>query len=344
MTLICKLKRGGLGCPYLIMINTKNKVYDVRNVPSYWVFQYYINLDQKLSGQNIKIRSIWNTEDSVPSMCIYVDTNKKEYLFKDFSSGKFGDKITFVMEYFNMAYLQAIKKILLDYNEYVRKNGKLKFGFKPIGKWKVDYISNRKWSENDAKYWLQYRIESAILDRYNVKPIDYYNLKKETGEETKEISIKNSYIYGYYNNLSEIYKIYQPMKRDNKFLKVSDHIQGLDQLTYNKKVLIICSSLKDLMCLMSFNYKTVEAIAPDSENTIIKPYIIENLKNKYNFLITLLDNDEPGKKAMARYKELYNIPGFSINLSKDFSDSVRDHGPQAVHAEFKSLLQKYLNK
>ena len=62
------------------MINTKNKVYDIRNVPSYWVFQYYINLDQKLSGQNVKIKSIWNTEDSVPSMCIYVDTNKKEYM------------------------------------------------------------------------------------------------------------------------------------------------------------------------------------------------------------------------------------------------------------------------
>jgi hypothetical protein len=326
------------------MISTKNKIYDIRNVPSYWVFQYYINLDQILSGQNIKITSIWNTEDSVPSMCLYVDTNKKEYLFKDFSSGKSGDKITFVIEYFNIAYLQAIDKILKDYNEYIRTNGKLKFSLKPAAKWKVDNIQNRAWNKNDAKYWLQYRIGSSLLNKYNVKPIDYYILKKITDSGEQIIKIKHSYIYGYYSRSSEIYKIYQPKKKDNKFLKISDHIQGLDQLTYSKEILLIGSSLKDIMCFSSFNYDIIETIAPDSENTIIKPYIIKNLKGKYKYLIAFLDNDEPGKKAMAKYKQLYNIPGFSINLSKDFSDSVKDHGPRAVHKEFKSLLKECLNK
>jgi len=324
------------------MINTKNKIYDIRNVPSYWVFQYYINLDQKLSGQNVKIKSIWSTDDSVPSMCIYVDTNKKEYLFKDFSSGKFGDKVTFVMECFNITYLEAIEKILKDYNSYIKENGKLKLGLKPVGKWKVSYTSYRDWNKGDAKYWLQFRIGSSLLEKYNVKPIDYYNLQRKIDGEVNKLTIKNSYIYGYHNNSNELYKIYQPIKKDNKFLKVTDYIQGMDQLTYKKNTLIICSSLKDLMSLMSFNYKTIEAIAPDSENTIIKPYIIENLKNKYNSLITLLDNDEPGKKAIDKYKKLYGIPGFSINLSKDFSDSVKDHGAKIVHSEFKSMLNKHL--
>jgi DNA primase len=326
------------------MLSTKNKTYNIKNVPSYWVFQYYICIDQVLSGQNVKIKSVWNTKDSVPSMCIYVDTKRKEYMFKDFSSGKYGDKITFVMEYLNISFLEALDKILHDYNNYIKKNGAIKLGLKPIEKWKVSYKHIREWNNFDAKYWLQYNINSNCLEHFNVKPLEYYTLERNVKNKLEKINIKHSYIYGYHTNEDLLYKIYQPKKKNNKFLKLQEYIQGYDQLTFKKPNLIICSSLKDAMSLYSFNYKTIDVIAPDSENSIIKPYIIENLKKKYNSLITLLDNDEPGKKAIARYKELYNIPGFSINLSKDFSDSVKDHGPQAVHAEFKSLLQKYLKK
>lgn len=326
------------------MFNTKNKVYDVKNVPSYWVFQYYISLEQTLSGQNVKIKSVWNTADSVPSMCIYVDTQRSEYVFKDFSTGKQGDKIFFVMEYFNISFLEALDKILLDYNKYIQKNGQMKLGIKPIDKWKVGYVNNRNWNTGDANYWLQYNIGSKILEHFNVKPIEYYNLERNVENKKEEISIKHSYIYGYYTKENLLYKVYQPKKKDNKFLKVNEYIQGFDQLSFSKPNLIICSSLKDAMCLYSFKYKTIDVIAPDSENTIIKPYIIHNLKNKYNLIITLLDNDAPGQKAMDRYKELYDIDGFSISLDKDFSDSVKIHGMNKVHNEFKVKFKKCLNK
>ena len=132
------------------MLSTKNKTYNIKNVPSYWVFQYYICIDQVLSGQNVKIKSVWNTGDSVPSMCIYVDTKRKEYMFKDFSSGKYGDKITFVMEYLNISFLEALDKILHDYNNYIKKNGAIKLGLKPIEKWKVSYKHIREWNNFDA--------------------------------------------------------------------------------------------------------------------------------------------------------------------------------------------------
>lgn len=324
------------------MLSTKNKVYDINNVPSYWVFQYYIKIDQTLSGQNVKIKSIWNTGDSVPSMCIYVDTTRQEYMFKDFSSGKYGDKVTFVMEYLGIDYPQAVTKILSDYNQYIKTNGKIKLGFKPVEPWKVGYVCTRGWNNLDAKYWLQYKIGSSILNKYNVVPIEYYNLVKYVGKHKKEISINNNYIYGYYTNDKTLYKVYQPKNKRNKFLKVADYIQGYNQLEYNKPTLIICSSLKDVMSLMSFNYN-IEAIAPDSENTIIKPYVIESLKKRYKYVITMLDNDEPGKKAMAKYKELFNINGFAIDLSKDFSDSVKDHGKKKVHEHFKKHFNECIN-
>ena len=37
------------------MFNTKNLVLEDSDVPSYWVFQYYLDLPEQLTGQDIKI-------------------------------------------------------------------------------------------------------------------------------------------------------------------------------------------------------------------------------------------------------------------------------------------------
>ena len=139
------------------------------------------------------------------------------------------------------------------------------------------------------------------------------------------------------------YKIYQPLKKKHKFHKLAPYIQGLDQLEYNQPYLVICSSLKDAMCLMGFGYN-IEVIAPDSENTIIKPYLIENLKTKYKSIITLFDNDDAGKKAIEKYRERYGINGTCLSLSKDISDSIREYGFEKTHSELKPLLKQALNR
>ena len=97
------------------------------------------------------------------------------------------------------------------------------------------------------------------------------------------------------------------------------------------------------MTLRHFNYN-VDVIAPDSENTTIKPYIIENLKSKYNKIITLFDNDKAGIKAIQKYEELYNISGTYLKMSKDLSDSVRDHGCKKTHNELKDVLRGVLKQ
>ena len=93
------------------------------------------------------------------------------------------------------------------------------------------------------------------------------------------------------------------------------------------------------MCLSGFGYN-IEVIAPNSENTIIKPYIIENLKNKYKKCITLFDNDEAGKKAIDNYKKMYDIKGVYLDISKDLSDSVKDQGFNKIHKILKPLLKQ----
>ncbi len=325
------------------MINTKNLVTNESSVPSYWVFQYYLNLNEHLNGQDIKIKSIWNPTERTPSMCVYVDQPKRCYMYKDFSTGKGGNKINLVQDVFELTYSNAIEKMINDYNKFVAQNGCAKIDFTPQPKWEIELINTRDWTQDDAKYWLQYRIGSSMLSKYNVKPIDYYNLVKSNNGTLEKKTIRGKHMYGYYNKHGQAFKIYQPLRDGFKFYKIESYTQGLDQLEYNLPYLVICSSLKDAMCLKSFGYN-IEVIAPDSENTIIKPYLIENLKLKYKKIITLFDNDDAGKAAIQKYEKLYGIPGTLVELSKDISDSVKEHGWEKVHKSLKVTLKNTIHK
>ena len=226
-----------------------------------------------------------------------------------------------------------------DYNLYVKNNKVSKISITAEDKWDMGLIATREWYNTDAEYWLQYNIGSSMLNEYNVKPIEGYNMSKGS----KQISITSNYIYGYYTESGEVYKIYQPYKKKHKFHKVSSHVQGLDQLKYDKPYLVVCSSLKDAMCLKSFGYN-IEVIAPDSENSLIKPHIIENLKSKYKKIITLFDNDEAGEKAIVKYNCVYGLNGLCLDKDKDVSDSVKNHGLHYVRSILTPLLKKTIHK
>jgi hypothetical protein len=178
----------------------------------------------------------------------------------------------------------------------------------------------------------------SILTEYNVKPIEYYNLIKSESDQVKALKIQGNSLYGYFNKAGEVYKIYQPTSSKHKFHKVKSYLQGYDQLKFNQPYLVICSSLKDALCLKGMGYN-IEVIAPDSENTMIKPHVIEHLKKKYKKVITLFDNDEAGKKAINAYANAYKIDGFALTICKDISDAMKEHGLEKVHAHLKPLLK-----
>ena len=319
------------------MFNTKNLVSSESNVPSYWVFQHYLQLPEKLTGQDIKIKSIFNPSERTASMCIFVDKSIMQYKYKDFSTGKYGSKIDLVKDLFDIDYSQAVSKIVEDYNKYAKTEDFNNTKFKVAAKWEIDFVKERTWSDHDAQYWLAYNIGSSLLGKYNVRPIEYYNMVKEEDGEVKSLKIEGKYMYGYFDKEGNVYKIYQPLSKKHKFHKVKSYLQGYEQLDFSQPYLVICSSLKDAMCLKSFGYK-LEVIAPDSENTIIKPYIVENLKKKYKKVITLFDNDDAGRKAIQKYKEMYNLDGCTLNKCKDISDAVKQYTAQTINTSLRKLL------
>ena len=82
------------------------------------------------------------------------------------------------------------------------------------------------------------------------------------------------------------------------------------------------------MSLYSINCR-YNAIAPQSESTIISAGTIEKLRERFCTIITLMDNDEAGLKSMAKYRELYGLRGIIIPTelkAKDPSDIIKLHG------------------
>ena len=326
------------------MISTKNLITDLNQIPREWVFEYYLNLKEKLSGQDVKILSIFNARDKVPSMFIYYDVVSKSYKYKDFSSGNQGDSIELVKVLFNMPTRgHATYKILNDYQIYINNNTVAVVDIFYHDKYKVVDYEMRHWTNFDQTYWMAYKIGSKMLDRYNVIPLSFFTMSK-LGLDGVEISytFKKSYVYGYFRNDGSLYKIYMPKNTDKKFIKVENYIQGIDQLRYDCKYLLITSSLKDLMAFNKLGISNIEAIAPDSENTMIGEKAIGELKPHYEKIVVLFDNDDPGIKAAQRYKDKYGFNTILLPMEKDLSDSVKVHGIDKVREVLFPLLKQAL--
>lgn len=325
------------------MISTKNLISDLADVPRQWVFEYYLNLGEKLDGQNIKMLSAFNVSDKVPSMFIYYDLPSGYYKFKDFSSGFRGDGIELVQLLFKLPTRgHATNKIMHDYQQFMLTNTayertELKF----YDKFKVTDYEIRHWTTQDATYWGSFKINSQTLAKYNVNAIKHFTMAKtEDNGEVTSFTFDKPYLYGYFKEDGELYKLYMPKNLDKKFIKVQNYIQGIEQLEFKSKYLVICSSLKDLMCFNRLSIGNVECIAPDSENTMIGELVMNKLIPKYSKVIVLFDNDGPGISAADRYKEKYGFNNVILDMSKDLSDSIKDHGIEAVRDRLLKQLKE----
>lgn len=321
------------------MFKTKNLVHDIKDVPTSWIFEHYCKLKEKLNGHDVKIKSLFNIKERTPSMCIYYDAKNKTYKYKDFSSGKGGSAIDLVKDLTELSYYKACQQVVETYNDFVLHNngGYDLQHFKQASKYKVNRVVYRSWSTQDQYFWTNFNIGSTLLNQHNVRPLDSYTMLKDD----KELTITGLYLYAYHKADGTIYKIYQPKTLDKKFIKVSDYIQGSEQLTGHNHLLII-SSLKDIMAVKSLKLQ-IDIIAPDSENSIIRSSTMEEYSKQYKKIVIMFDNDEAGVKAMERYKKEYPyVEVCLLAMSKDPSDSIKDFGAKEVRNRLVPILSKKL--
>ncbi len=324
------------------MISTKIIVSSTYDVPSNWIFEQYCSLPETLVGQDVKIKSIFNARDSVPSMVIFCRENG-DYYFKDFSTDKGGTGITLVMEMFNLSLGDAVNKIVSDYTNYLKRTGesaKTKV-IVPKVNYKLETYNTRKWNKNDADYWTSYGIDSDILGKYNIEPLCSFTFSKVENGVYSFFTSEKPYVYGFFREDGTLYKIYQPYNKDKKFMKLKDYVQGMEQLEFKQPLLVIVSSLKDGMSLVKLGYP-IEFIAPDSEGSMLREEIVRNLKANYKKIVCIFDNDVAGMTAMERYKEAFKLPYVVLPLEKDISDSIKKHGQLKVKQTLTPLINQAL--
>lgn len=313
------------------MFSSREAVFGIDDVPVEWTFEYYLGLKEKLNGQTVKIKSLFNPSERTPSMYVYLSSSK-EYRYKCFSTGLHGDAVDLIKRLKGISYGDAIKIIVEDYKNYIKGNVYMKPIITEQIKWKLHDIKYRSWNTDDKDYWAPYNIGSKLLELYNVKPVDTFTMARGT----ESFSRTGRRVYAYTKTNGDVYKIYMPENKDKKFMNFCNYVQGWEQLEGNFR-LFICSSLKDIMSMKSLGI-TGDYIAPSSENSgldSIMNWIQEEYQDKY----VIFDNDDAGKKAMYRYHEDYDLPYLLLDLSKDISDSVKDHGAKKVKECFKNLIR-----
>lgn len=312
-------------------------------IPSNLVMERVLNLEEKLEGQSIKIKSVFNEKDNDPSMIVFYSTDEEIYRFKDFSTGEYGDAVDIVLGLYKLENRQkAYRKILDIFKDDTDIPRQLISSVK-ITK-EVSEFKVRKWLNVDAEYWKQFGIGGTFLKMYNIKPLESYTIKMTKGEEVSTMEFDHKKCYGYFNMKGELCKIYQPARKDAKFLKTKDLTQGEEQLTYDKKCLIIASSLKDIGAFKSMKFPDIDLVAPDSENVTITQEQIIKYRQHYQYIFTMFDNDVPGMNAMKKYKELYDIPYIYFNIEKDIADCVKQHGIESTKIFFKPIFKDAIKR
>ena len=305
------------------MIRTTDSIHDI---PSTWIFEHYLGISLE---RNCLINSIFNANDKNPSMSIY-KCSDGQFRFYDFSTGIKGDCFTLVEKMFNLDYAEAKQKIKDDYFGNTQQYQPRKYN----RSYKVTGVNLRYWETRDINYWSKYYITKNILEKHNIFPL----LSYEMSNGDKTIIIDNTLAYGYFDDKQDVYKIYQPGNKQHKFLKIKSYTQGYDQLKYKSPLLIICSSMKDLMCVKRC-LPEVECIAPDSENTMLKQEVIDEMKNKFHTILVMFDNDQAGMMNMHKYKIRYGLNYINFNVEKDIADCVKAHGIKTT----RELLLNKLN-
>lgn len=289
----------------------------------------------KYIGQNYKfgelLKSNLRNNDDTNSLNVFIKNNELRY--KDFGHS-YGNCFEYVKNLYNCTYYQAIEIIAKDFKLI---QGQL---IKPIKKEvniAEDFINFQKtiipikrgWKFLDKQYWTdKYYIPIELLIDYEIFPCNYVYLKNKPN---------NMFIWGthkddnpiYCYKLDNSYKCYRPLSIDKKSKWISTtnefDIQGLKQISKKGELLIITSSMKDVLVLRILGY---DAIALGGEGNNIPDKILDYLYACYDNLIVFYDNDPPGLIYGLRMAELISGGNIHIPLEykeKDISDFIDIH-------------------
>ena len=269
---------------------------------------------------------------------------KGKVIYKDFGSGDSHDCFSYVQAKYGLTFSEAMRVIDTDFGLGLQSGTVIKsqiaitYGTQDVIERRPTKIEKkaRQWNVEDKNFWSQFHIPKHLLTKFGVQPIDYFWIN-----EARYRCHSLSYVY----NINGRYKVYRPFETEGKWYSNTskDDIQGWRQLKDNGDIVILASSLKDVMCLNVLGY---EAIALQSEMQMPSADLIKQLSKRFTIVAVLYDNDfekdaNPGQTMANKICAEFNLINIILPAhykSKDISDLMKDHGVEIAEKIVKIQL------
>ena len=271
--------------------------------------------------------------DKHPSFSIYMGSNNHIY-YKDFGdSSEKGSLLDLLCKYWNCTFSQCLDKICAIMIDAKCDDLTVRPTIKTLTRKDVSQNTKiqvvvRPWQDYDIEYWKSYGIELKWLKYAKVSPISYKIITKkdpETGKSKRYIfpADKLAYVYQEKKDGKLQIKIYQP--KNTKGFKWCSSMDGSvislwTRVPETGDRIVICSSLKDALCLSC--QLGIPAIAPQGEGYNISESACKELRKRYKKVFICFDTDEAGKKdaeALAKKTGFINVVP-DLGKQKDLSD------------------------
>lgn len=267
-------------------------------------------------------------QDKHPSFFIYSPDGIR-VLYKDYATGEHGDIYSLLQRQKGLSFSQLIRKIAKDKELLKESNVVVN---KSKGRHPSSYsdirVKIREWQEHDIEYWKSYGIGLSWLQYAEVYPISHKIVYKE-GNRYVFHAAKYAYVYVERKEGNVSLKIYQPYSREFKWTTNNDYsVVGLwTKIPMNGEKLVICSSLKDALCLWA--NIGIPAIYVQSETTGMSKTAQEVLRSRYKHIFVCFDNDKPGLEdgeTFSKATGFRNVVLPQFSGGKDLSDLMKQKG------------------
>lgn len=200
----------------------------------------------------------------------------------------------------------------------------------------------REWRQYDIDYWASYGVPLEWLKYAEVYPISH-KIVVSDGKKYVFGADKLAYAFVEHKEGKVTLKIYQPLnKLGRKWANKHDRsvISLWTKIPENGDQIVICSSLKDALCLWANT--GIPAIAVQGEGYSMSNTAITELRTRFRHVYILFDNDEAGLKdgeKLAEQTGFTNLVLPHFDEGKDISDLYKSVGKQ----EFTRIILDIFN-
>lgn len=284
-------------------------------------------------------------DDTIPTCTFKVYVNSKSYPegyfinFRDWADNRGYDAIGLVQKIANnCSYMDALCLIAHHFNllsaedelefQYVLNTDRMREVVKMSQKEVNLRITRKPFEKQHIEFWKQYHLDIEDLED-DVFAISCFWLNNERHNPARNLGF--AYHFGDYN-----YKVYNPLAKKQlgqiKFMHNNARIlQGENKLKFDKDLLILTSSYKDVKLLRKIDKlydMNFECAATMSETTKPIKESIDFFKTKYRNILLYYNNDDAGLKAAKSQSEEFGLEYIvnPENLPKDITDISKELG------------------